>query len=133
MAGGVAMTSVVGVEELRVGTSAALGVTPAEVEVDAVPVEYAWGSPATAGLWRVDARAGGRQARCFVKVLRHPRHWPGLALIPEAFRDEFVDYFPWRFELEMHEAGVPGLLPAGMRTPVLHHVMAVDDDHIVLT
>ena len=110
------------------------------------PIPYDWGSPAIAGLWRVDvsgesAQAPGQDDQAsgplsythFVKLLRHPRRWPGLVHLPDqASRDEFVGFFPWRFELDMYECGIGAVLPAGMRTPRLHHVRKTDDDHLGL-
>ena len=107
---------------------------------------YDWGSPATAGLWQVvasgpPAPAAGRDAQAagpvsytyFVKLLRHPRRWPGLAYLPDqASRDEFAGFFPWRFELDMYQCGIGDVLPAGMRTPRLHHVKTTDGDHLGL-
>jgi len=63
----------------------------------------------------------------FVKLLRHVRLWPGLAMLPtDALREEMVRDVPWRFELDMYESGIGSLLPAGLRTPVLHHVKHAD-------
>ena len=127
-------------------TSAALGraIRPAGMRV--IPIPYDWGSPATAGLWRVDvsdesAQAPGQDDQApgplsytyFVKLLRHPRRWPGLVHLPDqASRDEFAGFFPWRFELDMYECGIGAVLPAGMRTPRLHHVRRTDEDHLGL-
>jgi Phosphotransferase enzyme family len=132
--------------ELADITSAAVGraVRPARTRV--TPIPYDWGSPATAGLWRVvvsgqPAQALGHDGQAadpvsytyFVKLLRHPRRWPGLAHLPDqASRDEFVGFFPWRFELDMYECGIGDVLPAGMRTPRLHHVKRTDQDHLGL-
>jgi hypothetical protein len=102
--------------------------------LSASPIDYDWGSPATAGLWRVDARgADGADRAYFVKLLRHPRLWPGLAALPdEESRRSFVRYFPWRFELDMYESGIADVLPPGLRVPVLHTVRHADADHIAL-
>jgi hypothetical protein len=104
--------------------------------VDFTPISYDWGSPATAGLWRADVRemseSGVLVGSYFVKLLRHIRLWPGLAMVPEALRAEMVGYLPWRFELDMYESGIGSVLPAGMRTPVLHLAKHSDDDHIAL-
>lgn len=102
-----------------------------------IPIDYDWGSPATAGLWRVnvaEASAPGRAARSyFVKLLRHPRLWPGLTMLPdEESRRSFVHYFPWRFELDMYESGIADVLPPGLRTPALHAVRNADADHLAL-
>jgi len=50
----------------------------------------------------------------------------------DALREEMVRDVPWRFELDMYESGIGSLLPAGLRTPVLHHVKHADNDHIGL-
>jgi hypothetical protein len=105
-------------------------------EVSFVPIPYDWGSPATAGLWRADVHeaADGGPPVCsyFVKLLRHIRLWPGLAMVPDAVRAEMVSRLPWRFELDMYESGIGSILPDGMRTPVLHLAKRADDDHIAL-
>ena len=102
----------------------------------AAPVAYDWGSPATAGLWRVDVREGSADGpvACsfFVNLLRDIRLWAGLASIPAALRADFTDFYPWRYELDMYECGIGSVLPDGMRTPVLHHVKYADADHIAL-
>ena len=132
--------------ELAEITSAAAGraILSASTRVTSIP--YDWGSPATAGLWQVvasgpPAPAAGRDAQAagpvsytyFVKLLRHPRRWPGLAYLPDqASRDEFVGFFPWRFELDMYQCGIGDVLPAGMRTPRLHHVKTTDGEHLGL-
>jgi hypothetical protein len=123
--------------ELAAVAAAAAGREVQDATARAVPVDYAWGSPATAGLWRADVRAqaGGAalELTFFVKLLRHPRLWPELSQIPdEAARQDFVSFFPWRFELDMHECGIGDLLPAGMRTPVLYRAQPVDADHVAL-
>jgi hypothetical protein len=109
----------------------------ARVPVDAVtlsPIDYDWGSPATAGLWHASAAGpDGGEAVWFVKLLRHPRLWPGLVHVPEGpLRESFVDFFPWRFELDMTLSGIDEVLPPGMRMPTLHHHEVFDDDHIGL-
>src|SRR6476620_12609125 len=109
----------------------------ARVPVDAVtlsPIDYDWGSPATAGLWHASAAGPDcGEAVWFVKLLRHPRLWPGLVHVPEGpLRDSFVDFFPWRFELDMTLSGIDEVLPPGMRMPALHHHEVFDDDHIGL-
>jgi hypothetical protein len=123
--------------ELTDITSAAVHGSVRRPDAHATPIPYDWGSPATAGLWRVEIRDGLRQDELcctyFVKLLRHPRLWPGLSDLPdEASRREFVDFFPWRFELDMYGCGIGSVLPAGMRMPVLHHVKHADPDHIGL-
>ncbi|RKT78313.1 hypothetical protein DFJ68_1756 [Terracoccus luteus] len=114
-----------------------LGVDRAHVHL--TPVDYAWGSPATAGLWKVEAAAEGLGAQQsqpvtrFAKLLRHPRHWPGLRTIPEGgARDFFLERFPWRFELDMALSGIDAVMPPGLRTPVLHDQDPLDEDHVLL-
>ena len=131
--------------ELAEITSTAVGqaIRPAGLRV--TPLPYDWGSPATAGLWRVvvsgqPAPAGhdGQptvpvSCTYFVKLLRHPRLWPGLAHLPDqASQDEFADFFPWRFELDMYECGIGKVLPGGMRMPQLYHVKRTGADHLGL-
>src|SRR5215475_6459148 len=101
------------------------------------PIDYDRGSPATAGLWHIGLRQlRGADVSCtsfFVKLLRHPRLWPGLSALPdEESRASFVEYFPWRFELDMYESDIAEALPPGLRMPVLHTVKYVDQDHIAL-
>ncbi len=104
----------------------------------ATPIGYDRGSPATAGLWRVDVRvvclsAAVATRSFFVKLLRHPRLWPGLATLPdEQSRLGFVEYFPWRFELDMCTSVIEAALPPGLRMPVLHKVKHAGADHIAL-
>ncbi len=123
--------------ELADVTSRVVGCPVRLAGVESAPFPYDWGSPATAGLWHVGVKAIARQRALscayFVKLLRHPRLWPQLRHIPDdARRQDFVDFFPWRFELDMYESGIGRLLPEGMRTPVLHHVKHVDADHVAL-
>jgi hypothetical protein len=107
------------------------GVDPAQVTVR--DVSYAWGSPGTGGLWTVSAPAARfGPVEYFVKLLRHPRLWPGLVHVPEPFRDGFLQQFPWRFEYDMQRSGIATVLPPGMRTPTLHHVHRPDADHLLL-
>ena len=123
--------------ELSAVTSAAAGRPVENPVARATPISYDWGSPATAGLWRVEV-CDGQDADSvsytyFVKLLRHVRLWPLLAQLPdEASREEFIDFFPWRVELEMYESGIAAVLPPGMRMPVLHHAKYADADHIAL-
>jgi hypothetical protein len=117
-------------------TSAVIGRPVLVTQTRVSPIHYDWGSPATAGLWRVDACEGQATDPAysyFVKLLRHTRRWPGLVFMPDdASRDDFVRYFPWRAELDMHEPAITALLPPGMRMPELHHVKEVDSDHLAL-
>lgn len=105
-------------------------------EVQSLPIRYAWGSPATAGLWRVDV-SGHRgettiSASYFVKLLRNLRLWPQLNTLPEPSRTVFAARRNWRIELDMYESGIGAVLPPGMRTPVLHQVRRDNDDYVAL-
>jgi Phosphotransferase enzyme family len=122
-------------DELTALTSVVTGLPISELTASVTPVDYNWGSPATAGLWRVGVQdaAGTAKYAYFVKLLRHTRRWPGLQYLPDdASRAEFIDFFPWRAELDMHESGIGAVLPPGMRLPALHHVKYADADHIAL-
>ena len=105
-------------------------------DVEVTPIRYAWGSPATAGLWRVDVTGHDRgrtvSARYFVKLLRHLSRWPLLHTLPEPSRAVFAQRRNWRVELDMYEAGIGAVLPPGMRTPVLHHVRRVNEHYLGL-
>jgi hypothetical protein len=123
-------------DELAALASAATGRPMVAAAMSVRPIDYAWGSPATAGLWRVDVRDvpdRAVSASFFVKLLRHPRLWPGLSRLPdEESRRNFIDVFPWRFELDMYEAGIADALPPGLRVPILHAAKQRGSDHIAL-
>jgi hypothetical protein len=119
--------------QLAETTSRVLGRECVVDGVDPSPFPYRSGSPATAGLWRVDVRVrGGESVAYFVKLLRHVRLWPDLLHIPVEQRDEFASWFPWRYEYELVASGIGALLPAGMRTPALHARREADADHLAL-
>ena len=120
-----------GSAELSAVASAAAGKPVTDPVAHPVPLAYDPGSPSTAGLWRVAVTSAGSTAcTFFVKLVRDTRLWPVLARLPdEAARAEFTSYYPWRFELDIHESGIGSVLPDGMRTPVLYHVTSPDADH----
>jgi len=98
----------------------------------AVPVDYPFGTPSTAGLDRLRGTArlsGGETAdwSVFVKRLQSARLWRGLHQIPEAMREQFVAALPWRLEVAVHRSGVGDLLPDGMRLPALYGLDEADD------
>jgi hypothetical protein len=105
-------------------------------DVRVTAMRYAWGSPATAGLWRVDVTGHepdrAVSARYFVKLLRHLSQWPLLHTLPEPSRSVFAQRRNWRIELDMFEAGIGGVLPPGMRTPLLHHVRREGEHYLGL-
>ena len=123
-----------GPAELAAAASAAAGRPVPDPVAHAVPVGYDWGSPATAGLWRVPVTSNGITACTFFVILvRDIRLWPMLAQLPgEEARAEFISYYPWHYELDIHESGIAAVLPDGMRTPVLHGVTRPDEDHVGL-
>jgi Phosphotransferase enzyme family len=122
-----------GPSQLAAAASAAAGRPVPDPVAHAVPLGYDWGSPATAGLWRVSVTSGGAPAcTFFVKLVRDIRLWPMLAHLPGQARAEFVSYYPWHYELDIHESGIAAVLPDGMRTPVLHGVTRPDEDHVGL-
>jgi hypothetical protein len=123
--------------ELRALAETVSGTLMPDPEVSATPLGHDGGSPVTAGLWRVEvaspARAGARGCTFFVKLVRHTRLWPGLRWLPDdAARAEFVDFYPWQYELDIHRSGIGSVLPDGMRTPTLHGVGRPDADHLSL-
>lgn len=112
----------------------------ARVTVDAVEptaLTHNWGAISTAGVWRVDVHghcdSGPVHQRFFVKLLRHPRLWPLLDLIPPGPpQEELIRRLPWRLELDLHRAGIAQLLPEGMRMPTLHAIREYDADHVAM-
>ncbi|MEV8375398.1 phosphotransferase [Kribbella sp. NPDC056861] len=111
---------------------------------DAVPrtarvkvFDYEIGTPSTAALLRVLGTAelsSGETVEwsAFVKKLQSPRHWPLLHLIPEPFRQHFVDNLPWRLELAVHRGTLATLLPDGLRLPTIYRLDEYDDDRATL-
>ncbi|WP_395728548.1 aminoglycoside phosphotransferase [Nakamurella sp.] len=67
-----------------------------------------------------------------VKIIRSPRHWPLLNQVPNSFRDAGIAGYPWRAELDMRDAGVAGLMPPGLRLPVLYRRDELGDDRVAL-
>ncbi len=92
------------------------------------PFPYVFGSPATAGLYRLR----GPDWSWFGKVLQHVRHWPGLAYIPPELGHRFAQEYPWRSELELWDHAYADRLPGGFRTPVLHGIVELGDDRIAV-
>src|SRR5580704_2722149 len=123
--------------ELRALAGTVSGTLMPDPQVSATPLGYDWGSPVTAGLWRVEVtspdRDGAPGCTFFVKLVRHTRLWPGLRWLPDdAARAEFIDFYPWQYELDIHQSGIGSVLPDRMRTPQLHHVSRPDADHVSL-
>jgi hypothetical protein len=123
--------------ELRALAETVSGTPMPDPQTSATPLGHDPGSPVTAGLWRVDVTSRGRGGApgCtfFVKLVRHTRLWPGLRWLPDdAARAEFVDFYPWQYELDIYQSGIGSVLPDGMRTPQLHGVGRPDADHLSL-
>lgn len=123
--------------ELRARAESVSGTLMPDPQVSATPLGHDSGSPVTAGLWRVEVtsqdRGGTPGCTFFVKLLRHTRLWPGLRWLPDdAARAEFIDFYPWQYELDIHQSGIGSVLPDGMRTPQLHYISRPDADHISL-
>ncbi len=91
-------------------------------------VDYAFGSPATAGLHLLR----GEDWAWFCKELQHVRHWPGLVQLPPEIAPEFAATFPWRSELEMWDEPWASTLPDGLRLPTLHRVVDLGDDRLAV-
>ncbi|HEX6149973.1 hypothetical protein [Nocardioides sp.] len=89
---------------------------------------YAFGSPATGGLYRLH----GPDWCWFGKLLQHVRHWPALPSLPPAVAEEFVADFPWRSELVLWDPGFSDRMPEGLRPPVLHGLVELPDDKVMV-
>jgi hypothetical protein len=120
--------------DLRALAETVSGTSMPDPQVSATPLSYDWGSPVTAGLWQVEVTSQDRPGcTFFVKLVRHPRLWPGLRSLPDdAARAEFIGFYPWQYELDIHQSGIGSILPDGMRTAQLHHVSRPDADHMSL-
>ncbi len=123
--------------ELRALAEAVSGTLMPDPQMSATPLGHDPGSPVTAGLWRVEVtsreRDGASGCTFFVKLVRHTRLWPGLRWLPDdASRAEFIDFYPWQYELDIHQSGIGSVLPDGMRTPQLLGVGRPDADHLSL-
>jgi hypothetical protein len=108
---------------------------PRDVRVE--PVDYLIGTPSTEALLRVFGTAtlptGSPETytvdwSCFVKKLQSPRHWPFIAMVPEGFREAFIQNLPWKLEIAVHQSGIADLLPDGMRLAKAYRIDEYDDD-----
>ncbi|GAB2595549.1 phosphotransferase [Kribbella endophytica] len=108
---------------------------PLSSRVETFPYEI--GTPSTAALLRVLGTArlanGSTTDWCsFVKQLQSPRHWDLIHLIPEPFREEFVQNMPWRLEVAVHQSDIAAVLPDGLRLPTTYRIVEYDDDRATL-
>ncbi|GAB2672632.1 phosphotransferase [Kribbella swartbergensis] len=108
---------------------------PGAVRVE--PVDYPIGTPSTAALLRVFGTAtlptGSPETytvdwSCFVKQLQSVRHWPHITMVPEPFREAFIQNMPWQLDIAVHQSGLGDLLPDGMRLPTAYRIDLYDDD-----
>lgn len=102
-----------------------------------VPVDYEIGTPSTEALLRVVGTATLTDGTtvdwsCFVKKLRSARHWEHIELVPEPFREHFVQNLPWRLEVAVHQSNLAELLPTGLRLPAMYGLDEYDDDRATL-
>jgi hypothetical protein len=67
-----------------------------------------------------------------VKVLRSPRHWPGITVVPPPLRQGFIDTYPWRVEADVLGSDLPSRLPPGIRTAQVYRIDELDDDRVGL-
>lgn len=100
------------------------------------PVDYAFGSPTTGGLFRIRGTPRGAEGEVpwslFVKLVRSYRHWPLLDVLPPPLRARALDGAAWRYEADVYTAGLGGALPDGLRLPHVHRVRDLGDDKIAL-
>ncbi|MEO5832379.1 MAG: phosphotransferase [Nakamurella sp.] len=122
---------------LNLLVSTALG-RPVQVgTLTVTPVDYPSGSIATGALLRCAGTAVACDGEClhwrlFVKVLQSARVWPLLDIIPELARQQWVDEFPWRIEIDSYRSRVSELLGDGIRLPEIYDVIEIDDDHAAI-
>jgi hypothetical protein len=99
----------------------------------AEPVDYEFGTPTTKGAVRVRGVTGGERSwSVFVKVIQAYRHWPMIGMLPPGLRQRVLDSPLWRYEADAYTSEIGGLLPAGLRMPVLHAVLDLGDDRIAV-
>jgi hypothetical protein len=100
------------------------------------PVDYAYGSPTTGGLFRIRGTATVCGAELpwslFVKLVHAYRHWPYFSLVPPELRDRALSGIQWRYEADVYACGLEDALPEGLRLPQLHRVKELGDDRIAL-
>ncbi len=96
-------------------------------------VSHSLGAPATHGVYQVSGRTQhGATWTTFCKVIQHPRHWEGLRQLPPEVARDFADGFPWRTELELWDPRVQASFPPGLRAPLLHELVELEDDRVAV-
>ena len=67
-----------------------------------------------------------------MKKLQSARHWQHIHLVPEGFREAFIQNLPWELEIAVHRSTIASLLPEGLRLPKLYQLSVYDDDRATL-
>ncbi|MEV6417450.1 phosphotransferase [Kribbella sp. NPDC051718] len=111
------------------------GAVPTSTRVE--PVDYEIGTPSTEALLRVLGTAELHSGETvewsvFVKKLASVRHWPMIHLVPEPFREAFIQNLPWQLEVKVHHSDIATVLPDGLRLPMLYRADEYDDDRATL-
>jgi hypothetical protein len=109
--------------------------TPGEVRLEVV--DYPIGTPSTEALLQLFGTATTHTGdvvdwSCFVKKLQSVRHWPGIVMLPEEFRETFARNLPWQLEIAVHRSNIADLLPDGLRLPQAYRIDTYDDDRATL-
>jgi hypothetical protein len=94
------------------------------------PVAYAHDSPTTGGLGRL----GGPGWSAFAKVVQSYRHWSRWPLLPAESREALftLGRGRWRQEVDLYLSDLGDRLPAGLRLPVVHGVVDLQDERLLL-
>jgi len=96
-------------------------------------VDYAFGTPATAGLRRFHGTdADGCPWSLFCKIIQHPRHSTFLTRLPAEAAANLISHYPWRQELDLWDPEFRATMPAGIRPPRLYRVVEMGDDRLAL-
>lgn len=101
----------------------------------AEPVPHDFGSPTTAGLFRLRGRAlqaGPDGAAVFLKLIRSFRHWPVVAHLPPEQQQLALSSPLWRYEIELYARGLGDALPPGLRLPRVLAISELGDDVVAL-
>ncbi|MGH4026065.1 MAG: phosphotransferase [Pseudonocardiaceae bacterium] len=100
------------------------------------PVDYAFGSPTTGGLFRIRgvAVSADRQLEwsLFVKLVHSYRHWPVFGQLPSEFQEEVLTWTTWRYEADLYASELGAALPPGLRLPRVHRIADLDGERFAL-
>lgn len=128
----VALTRVVRAALGRCAQIVNTAVTPMGYPSSAIATEAVLKIHGTARLEGDDPMADPLPWAVFVKVLRSPRHWPGITAVPPPLRQGFLDTFPWREEADVLASGLGDRLPPGVRTPRVYRIDELGNDRVAL-